>query len=107
MYLTETQLKSYIADPKYNFFHLPMSSTLYGGLCMVDLLNYRKYHFTKSTLKLFVPHSFASIEEYYKYMGRELPAKDAYYNDPDDEPYFPKDYDGDITDKEIIDVLDH
>lgn len=97
-FLTNEMVEEFVKNKQYTV-HLPYSSSLYGGLTYVNLDSLRR-----KDKKIFYPHSFSSVEEYYAYNNRELPVEDKFHDDPD-EGTFPEDYEGDITDDEIMNML--
>lgn len=99
-FLTREMVDEFIKNRDYTI-HLPYSSSMYGGLTYVDLDSLRR-----KDKRLFYPHSFSSVEEYYAYNNRELPVElDKFHDDPDEESGFPEDYEGDITDDEIMEMM--
>lgn len=72
MYMTEQRFKELYYCREYTQIHLPKSSTIYGGMTY-DMLFEMDKHFKRKM----VPHDFASIEEYYTFMGRDIPDIDA------------------------------
>lgn len=98
MYMTKEKAESLFENDDINRINLPMSSTLYGGLTYSDVIKIDRHYAFK-----FTPSEFTSVDEMYKVLHREK-TEIKYLDDPDDEG-FPPDYTGDITDNEIIDVL--
>ena len=102
-YTDEKKARELFTDDRYDIIHVPMSATLYGGLTYVQLLNINiKYR------RKFMPDSFISVEELYKFMGRDVPSEKyyKYYGDDEDEHSCPPDFDGPITDEEIINMME-
>lgn len=98
--LSQTDLESFLNSDEYEYLHIPYSLPLHGGLSYVDLKD-----ISRRDKKRIYPYSFTSVEEYYDYNNRELPVGlGKFHDDPDDEK-FPDDYEGDITDDEIMDMM--
>lgn len=77
-YMTDVKYKELFYCKAYDVIHVPKSSTIYGGYSYDELISIDpKYK------KKLEPHDFTSIEDYYLYMGRDVPEIDI--EEPKDE----------------------
>ena len=100
--ITENIVKELFYKKDFTFIHVPKSVTLYGGETFDSIVE----KCVKYKRKL-VPFDFESVEDYYRFNGRDIPEGETigkFEDDPDEEP-FPEDYEGDVTDDDIMELL--
>lgn len=100
-YLTESRAKQLFRDRSYTYIHIPVSSTIYGGLSYLQVIKLDRHYRRK-----FIPHSFTSIEQFENMMSNvyiEEVQTDTTVDE--DGNGTPDDYTGDITDEDIQDIF--
>lgn len=100
-YLTESCARELFRDREYTYIHIPVSSTVYGGLTYLQVVKLDRRYKQK-----FIPHSFTSIEQFNDMMNdvyiEEVPTDTTVDSDGDD---IPDDYTGDISDEDIDNIF--
>lgn len=100
--ITENIIKELFCKKELTFIHIPKSVTLYGGETF-DSITCKEIKYKRKL----VPFDFESIEDYYKFNGRDIPEGEIIGNFEDDydKEGFPENYEGDVTDSDIMKLL--